>query len=172
MQPKLPDEVGLLADVPPPYESDAGGPSAPPAPETEATSAPVHPLDAPPRESKSYLACFSGSQGRWVGRTVPKKLAATALFGGVMLDLRGAELQLGETVIDVFAMCGGVSIVVSPDIWIEVEGGACAGGFDEGRRRGAAKTPVRSDRWVSVRGFVMCGGCHVAVRELGEGWDC
>lgn len=57
--------------------------------------------------------------GHW---RVPQHLRAFALFGDLNLDLREADLPSGEVVVEVFALCGDVRIIVPPGMEVQTEG--------------------------------------------------
>jgi predicted membrane protein len=71
------------------------------------------------------------------------------LAGGVKLDLRDAELLPGLTEIRLNVLMGGVSVIVSPDLDLEVDGWVFLGGID--------KLPSTLLRWRP-----RCGGCGSA----------
>ncbi|HLK37339.1 MAG TPA: LiaF domain-containing protein [Polyangiaceae bacterium] len=101
--------------------------------------------------------------GRW---TVPRRLRATALLGGMVLDLRDAVLPPGTTEIDVLAVMGGVQIVVPPTLSVEVAGNAFMGGFAHVERVPSDPDPERP--LLRVRGLALLGGVAVETRLAGE----
>src|SRR5262249_7580183 len=72
------------------------------------------PVSAAP-ERQTRLAIFGGidKRGAW---TMPRYLHTVAVFGGANLDLREARLPPGIVEIRVFALFGGVQIIVPPDL--------------------------------------------------------
>lgn len=81
---------------------------------------------------------------------------ATAVMGGVMLDLRKAQIS-GEAVLDVFAMWGGVELQV-PEAWaIDLRVTPLLGGVDDKTR---SVTDPAAPRLV-VRGTVLMGGVEI-----------
>ena len=170
----------LLSDlphdvVPPALRSGAGHPTVqqrPGAPTDEEQGAgalsrrdPSQHL--PARQDRSVeVAIWSGRvrRGRW---SPARKVTVVALQGGVELDFREAELEPGGvTEVFVFALMGGIEVVVPP--WIRVEGNAFAfmGGYDEDDWTGVESThgsPV-----VRITGFIMMGAVDVIVRYPGE----
>ncbi|WP_156754038.1 DUF1707 SHOCT-like domain-containing protein [Actinokineospora pegani] len=108
--------------------------------------------------SNGAFAVMSGAErsGVW---TVPPTFNAVAVMGGVELDLTQARFEEEETVIQAFALMGGVEITVPPDITVYVTGSGLMGGF-EGRKVsnqiGPPGAPV-----VRITGFAIMGGVEV-----------
>ncbi len=117
------------------------------------------------RESDSMLAVFGGVErrGTW---TLPRRLRARAIFGGIVLDFREALLLPGVTEVHVVAIMGGVQLIVPPTLSVEVSGAAVMGGFGHVER-----IPVRLDPdrpLLRVRGLAIMGGVSVETRLPGE----
>ena len=89
---------------------------------------------------------------------------ATAVMGGVEIDLSRAEMA-GETAeIEIFAMWGGVEISV-PDHWqIEVRGMPLLGAFEDTTR---PRTGDASRRLI-IRGMALMGGVEIKSGELSK----
>jgi hypothetical protein len=81
---------------------------------------------------------------------------ATALLGGVEMDLTRADLK-GEAVIDAFAMWGGVEIKV-PDTWTVILQGTPILGAVEDSRRNTKSDPAKR---LVIRGTAIMGGVEV-----------
>lgn len=82
---------------------------------------------------------------------------ATAILGGIEVDLRGAKLNNNEAFIDVTALMGGVDIYVPQDWRVEVEGTPILGGWSN-------KTKFNNDPnapVLKIKCFVMFGGMDV-----------
>jgi predicted membrane protein len=79
----------------------------------------------------------------------------TAILGGCTLDMRGSSID-GEAVLNVFAVCGGISIKCPPDWTVVLHGTPILGGFDEK----TAPAPDSAKRLV-VKGYVIMGGLEV-----------
>ncbi|KXS21255.1 hypothetical protein M427DRAFT_314520 [Gonapodya prolifera JEL478] len=140
-------------------------------------------LAAPPNsDSRTLVALFSGAEARFRGRVIPRRIFATALFGGVEIDLRGGILQPGITEIECYAMMGGISVAVGLNMDVNVEGSAIFGGFDDARdpnelqkyaqamsglNSGVAAEkdpPQPPDAMVVVKGLVAFGGTSVMLK--------
>ncbi len=80
----------------------------------------------------------------------------TAIMGGVELDLRQASISSGDAVINVFAMCGGISIKVPPDWTVILQGTPILGGFDE-----RTSAPHDSAKRLIIKGYAIMGGLDV-----------
>jgi hypothetical protein len=147
----------LVADLP-----------ATPAPTTALARAPK-PAPIVPAPSvvdrRTMVAIMGGFQrnGTW---TAPRHLRIFCFWGGAELDFRDARLPEGTTEVSVFAMMGGVQIIVPPGLAVEMDGTAIMGGFEHMERAPAEPDPDRPV--LRVRGFVMMGGVSVQTRLPGE----
>jgi hypothetical protein len=108
------------------------------------------------KESSMYIAVFSGveKKGAWRPAWSNKVIA---VMGGVDLDFTRAEMPPGITELNIFAMMGGVEIVVPPGINVDMHGFAFLGGFDD--RCSALQYPGAPT--LKVRGFAFLGGIEV-----------
>lgn len=129
--------------------------------------APMHRVTGGPGTSAS-IAVMSGCDrtGVW---TIAESHTAVAVMGGIAIDLRQANLQSGETTIRVFAVWGGVEILVPDDLNLVMDGFGLMGGFAE--ESGARKQDPRPVRppppgapTVRVTGLALMGG--VGVRRV------
>ncbi|RMH21136.1 MAG: DUF1707 and DUF2154 domain-containing protein [Gemmatimonadetes bacterium] len=117
------------------------------------------------REDGWVVAVLGGYErtGRWVPA---RKLNVVGVLGGAELDFRDALLAPGITEVRIFAFCGGVEIIVPPDLPVEVDGFALMGGFSNSAD---APTSLDPDQPVlRVRGVACMGGAEVHVRLPGE----
>lgn len=116
-------------------------------------------------DSDEAIAIFGGVQrtGRW---RVPRRLRAVAVFGGIELDLRHAELPAGSFVMDVRATFGDVQIVVPPNLAVEVHGSAIFGGFAHLDR--VPPDPDPNAPVLHVYGKAVFGGVSIETRLAGE----
>ncbi|MEU5401969.1 DUF1707 domain-containing protein [Streptomyces sp. NPDC005963] len=107
--------------------------------------------------SKFAFAFWGGFQrrGAW---TVPRLFTTFTLMGGGELDLREAHFEAREVEIRCFAVMGGVSVIVPPDLQVEVNGIGFMGGFGE---HGGDQAPDPSAPRVRVSGFALMGGVGV-----------
>jgi class 3 adenylate cyclase len=125
-------------------------------------SAPALPRVVP--TSSHVVAVFGGASRR--GRWRPgARLRATAVFGGVDLDLRSAELQGSEIEVRAVALFGGVDIVVPEGVAVELSGLSVFGGKEA---RVADVPVIPGSPVVKVRGFPIFGG--VTVRSKRSAW--
>ena len=82
---------------------------------------------------------------------------ATALLGGVKIDLHDAAITAEEAVIDVFAFWGGIEIAV-PDGWAVVNRVvAVLGGAEDRTRPPVSPTAKR----LVIRGICIMGGVEI-----------
>lgn len=98
-------------------------------------------------------------KGAWI---VPRHLKITALMGGGELDLREAKLSPGVTEIEIFAMWGGVEIIVPDGVRVEMVGMAIMGGFSV---RGGDANEDPEAPVLRVSGLVIMGGADVRRKD-------
>ncbi len=141
-----------------------------PSPPVRVAQAPVTgtaEASVPARSSraKNFFALMSGvvRRGNW---TVPSRIRAIAWMGGIGLDLREANLSGPVTDIYVFAMMGGVEIIVPPDVRLESDGFAIMGGFEDQLKEPASRDPDAP--LIRVHGFAFMGGVVARVAAPGE----
>lgn len=122
-------------------------------------------LPTAPTRRRTVLAVCGGNSRR--GRWVPaRKTLSVALCGGIELDFREARLAPGVTEVNALAVMGGVDIVVSPGTYVESDGVAILGGFENTDEH--AVDPGPEDPVIRVRGLAVMGGVEVSVRHPGE----
>ena len=103
--------------------------------------------------SNEKVAIFYGEESRVKGDYTGGSV--TAIFGGVELDLRRANIKDG-TVIDIFTFCGGVSISLPDDVIVKNEVRGVLGGSED-------KTVSKSSakKTIILRGECVLGGLEV-----------
>ncbi|MGH3532042.1 MAG: DUF1707 SHOCT-like domain-containing protein [Mycobacterium sp.] len=109
-----------------------------------------------PAPSTLLLAIMGAFQrrGRW---NVPKKLTTFALWGGGVIDLRYADFTSTEVEIHAFSIMGGQTILLPPEVNVEIRGHGVMGGFDQRvAGQGMPGAPT-----VRVRGFSLWGGVGI-----------
>jgi predicted membrane protein len=82
---------------------------------------------------------------------------ATALMGGVTLDLRQAQMEGGRAEIDVFAFWGGIELYVPLDWMVRIDATPIMGGVEDSRR-GVTADPNKT---LVLRGGVLMGGIEI-----------
>ena len=99
------------------------------------------------------IAIFYGEESRVKGDYTGG--SATAIFGGVDLDLRQAKIKDGA-VIDIFTLCGGVSLSLPDDVIVKNEVRGILGGSED-------KTVSKSSakKTIYLRGECVLGGLEV-----------
>ena len=119
----------------------------------------------PASRKRTFFALMSGviRRGNWL---VPAKSRAIAFMGGVSLDLREATLTAPVTDIYIFAMMGGVEVIVPPDVRLESDGFAIMGGFEDQLTEPASRDP--NAPLVRVHGLAIMGGVEARVAAPGE----
>ncbi|MGO8965848.1 DUF1707 SHOCT-like domain-containing protein [Mycobacterium sp.] len=117
---------------------------------------PRHAGSPKPAPSMLLLAIMSAFErrGRW---NVPKKLTTFALWGGGVIDLRYADFTSTEVDIHACSIMGGQTILLPPEVNVEINGHGVMGGFDhEVAGQGTPGAPT-----VRIRGFSLWGGVGV-----------
>ncbi|MEU7634587.1 DUF1707 domain-containing protein [Streptomyces sp. NPDC039016] len=109
------------------------------------------------RGSTSGIAVMGGFErkGRW---TIGRRFTAVCLMGGGELDLREADFAGREVEISIWALMGGVNVIVPPGVEVEVRGLGIMGGFDS-REDGVPGEPGAPR--VIVSGLALMGGVGV-----------
>ena len=117
---------------------------------------PRHAGSPKPAPSMLLLAIMSAFErrGRW---NVPKKLTTFALWGGGVIDLRYADFTSTEVDIHACSIMGGQTILLPPEVNVEINGHGVMGGFDhEVAGQGTPGAPT-----VRIRGFSLWGDVGV-----------
>lgn len=104
----------------------------------------------------SVLAVM-GAAGRRVHSQQFRGAEATALMGGVELDLRSAKAASDTVYVEVFTWWGGIEIVVPRDWKVDIEASPIMGGVVDTTK--APVGPVATT--LVVRGIVIMGGVEV-----------
>jgi predicted membrane protein len=120
----------------------------------------IHGPDKPAdRERESHFSALAvmGGVGRKINSQEFTGGEATALLGGVKIDLHDAGMAGEEAVIDIFAFWGGIEISV-PQGWSVVnQVVAFLGGADDRTRPSTAPSPKR----LVIRGICVMGGVDI-----------
>ncbi len=108
-----------------------------------------------PAPSTVLLAIMSGFErrGRW---NVPKRLTTFALWGGGVVDLRYADFTSTEVEIHSYSIMGGQTILLPPEVNVEVHGVGVMGAFDHVAAAGTPGAPH-----VIIRGFSLWGSVSI-----------
>lgn len=148
----------LLRDLPGANVPAVPGARPVPAPRPRVTAA------AHRKEREIVIAVMGGAnrKGRW---TPARRNFALAVMGGSQLDFREAVLPPGVTEVQVFAVMGGVEIIVPPGVNVESHGVGILGGFDHlgGSRDWDDDAPV-----LRIAGMAFMGGVEIHTRLPGE----
>ena len=117
------------------------------------------PVDRPLRRTPTrwFVAIMGGSR-RLGRRRMSGRLNVIAVFGGDDIDLRRAEIDGGELVINVFCLFGGPDIFVPDTVDVELSGPAIFGGNDE---HGSTRAPRPGAPVIRIRSFALFGGTDV-----------
>ena len=109
-----------------------------------------------PAPSTLLLAILSGFErrGRW---NVPGRMTTFTLFGGGVVDLRYADFTSTDVEIHAYSIMGGQTILLPPEVNVEVHGVGVMGGFDHDVD--AEGTPGAPK--VTIRGFSLWGGVGI-----------
>jgi hypothetical protein len=140
--------VPITADLP-----VAGAAHPVPAPRP-----PAAPLGFQPRYSSS-VAIMSETKrvGSWV---VQGQHSAFALMGSVVLDLREAQFENPEVIVNASTVMGEVKIIVNAATGVVVEGQGVMGEYTESRPK-VPFDPSLGGPVVRIRGFALMGSVNV-----------
>lgn len=116
-----------------------------------------------PAPSTLLLAIMSGFErrGRW---NVPKRLTSVAVFGGGVIDLRYADFTSANVEIYSCSIFGGQTILVPPELNVDVQGVGVMGAFDDLEDAGSPGAPR-----VTIRGFSLWGSVGVKRKKRRNG---
>jgi hypothetical protein len=109
-----------------------------------------------PAPSTVLMAIMSGFErrGRW---NVPRRLTTLALWGGGVVDLRYADFTSPEVEIRSYSIMGGQTILVPPEVNLDIRGVGVMGAFDHDvEGQGTPGAPH-----VTVRGFSLWGSVGI-----------
>ena len=108
-----------------------------------------------PAPSTLLLAIMSGFErrGRW---NVPRRLTSVAVFGGGVIDLRYADFTSADVEIHSYSVFGGQTILLPPELNVDVKGVGVMGAFDDLGDAGAPGAPR-----VTIRGFALWGSVSI-----------
>lgn len=117
------------------------------------------------RDRSVAVAVLGGTRrgGRW---TPARSNVAIAVCGGAELDFREAVMAPGVTELHIFAMWGGVEVIVPPGLNVESHGIGLLGGF--GHNADIDSQPVPGAPTLRVTGVALMGGVDIKVRRPGE----
>jgi len=171
----VPEELrALLADlpsgvnVPAPINPTRGAmQSAASQSVPQAYSGPGRPVAAEHevRDSQVVVGFMGGSTrgGSWVPA---RRITSVAVMGGVEIDFREARFAPGVTRLHVFAVWGGVDIIVPPDLRVECDGIGIMGGFEQETDPDGQPDP--NGPVLRISGLACMGGAKVKVRHSGK----
>ena len=113
-----------------------------------------------PAPSTMLLAIMSGFErrGRWY---VPGRMTTFTLFGGGVVDMRYADFTSSEVEIHAYSILGGQTILLPPEVNVEIDGHGVMGGFDHDvEGNGTPGAPK-----VKIKGFSLWGGVGIKRRK-------
>ena len=113
-----------------------------------------------PAPSTMLMAILSGFErrGRWY---VPGRMTTFTLFGGGVVDLRYADFTSSDVEIHAYSILGGQTILLPPEVNVEMHGVGVMGGFDQ--TVDGTGTPGAPK--VTIRGFSLWGGVGIKRRR-------
>lgn len=121
-------------------------------------------LPAKPEEEKSrrkprrwLLALLGGSTVRGRFRAA-ERVTSVSFMGGDTVDLRDAEVDGDELVINAFSLMGGTDFYVPDSVDLIVEGFCLMGGNDE---RGSVRRPRPGAPVIRIRSYALMGGSEI-----------
>ena len=132
------------------------------APTSEADEAQLPVLAEDAKRWSNLVSVFSGANRKGAWRS-PSRIRCIDVFGGTDLDFRFARMQPGMTEVRCYNVFGGTTIVVPPDLYVEVEGFGIFGGF--GSNATDTDRPDDDTPWLRVTGVAVFGGADVKVKS-------
>lgn len=129
---------------------------------TQSTPPPAS--NVPATRYDTSLAIMGGSSRTGVWEVGPTHTAFT-LMGGVDIDLREAVLTSRETVINAYAIWGGIDVYVNAHTRVIVDGVGIMGDFSQARDKVEAEIGPDSPV-VRVTGFALMAGVTVQRRPM------
>jgi hypothetical protein len=117
------------------------------------------------KDNQFVVGIFGGPsrKGAWIPA---RHVWGIGFMGGVELDFRDARLGPGVTEVTVFAVWGGVEIIVPPDLQVEFNGMGFMGAFECSEDVSHVFDPDAPI--LKINGLAVMGGADVTVRERGE----
>src|SRR5262249_2802601 len=113
-----------------------------------------------PRDTLDESAIFGGIEKRLNSREF-RGGRLQAIFGGIELDLRDADMLGNEAVIHANAMFGGIEMRV-PETWfVATRGQGVFGGFSDSTRFSPPADPEKSKKTLIVLGTSLFGGVEI-----------
>ena len=106
------------------------------------------------------IGIFGGSDQR-VASTSFRGGSATAVFGGVEVDLREVEVDDPPAVVTATVLFGGVELEVPEDWVVHIDALPIFGAVEDERPRRPAGAEVKSEPDLIVTGFVSFGGISI-----------
>ena len=107
------------------------------------------------------IGVFGGTERRVTSRAF-RGGTATAVFGGVEVDLRDAAVAEPPAVVTATALFGGIDLEVPEDWVVVTDVLPVFGAVEEDRRRPAADAPREGEADLIVTGFVGFGGITIS----------
>ena len=104
-------------------------------------------------DDNEKVAIFYGEQSRVRGDYTGG--SATAIFGGVDLDLRQANIKDGA-IIDIFTFCGGININLPDDVIVKNEVRGVLGGSDD-----KTMSKPSAKKTIYLKGECVLGGLEI-----------
>jgi hypothetical protein len=109
------------------------------------------------KPARWFLAIMGGSTRRGK-RRLTGRLNVVSIMGGDEIDLREAEIEGSELVVNAFSLMGGANVYVPDAVEVELSGPAIMGGNEE---RGSASRARPGAPLVRIRSFAIMGGLSV-----------
>jgi hypothetical protein len=133
---------------------------------TDLAAASAQPIRLDTRKPVAGIFGRERREGRWV---MPDRLAVTAVFGEVVLDLREAMLQSQRSTVLATVMGGTLQLIVPEGIAVEVTGTGVLSRRSEAVQKPAAAPAPHGMPVIEVRALVL-GGRVKVVRPRRSRW--
>jgi hypothetical protein len=128
---------------------------------------PAYALSAQPPQSAGVVSFLSSTEreGRWA---LPRRFRALAVLGNVELDLREAEIGIGESAIEAVAVMGNIEITVPPDVAVESDGDSLLGSFVVKYAKGVSSGTATGYKKLRITGTAYAASVEVHVKGPDE----
>ncbi len=100
---------------------------------------------------KEYVSMFSINEHKLL--SLPESISASAIFGGIDLDLTGATIGK-DVIIDCICLFGGINIIVDKNVQVEVKGFPIFGGIKN-------RSTPNSKTKILIKSISVFGGINI-----------
>lgn len=144
----------MSSPYPPRYDKPVSG--VPPVPLSNPMLVPSD-MVPPIRGATAFLSSQTRG-GDWI---LPRLFRAVAFWGSVDIDLSRARMGPGTSTIELMVIMGSVTVIIPPDVRVEVDGDPFLGSFDVIGQNNSAPAPDAPT--IRVTGSAIVGSVEVRI---------